>query len=234
MPAGHVRRAPLDHVAAQAHRRVDREAPLLLGDVLLEDVGLDRAAQPVGGHAAALGRDDVEGEHDRRRRVDRHRHADLAEVDAVKQRLHVVERVDGDALAADLPERQRMVGVVAHERRHVERRRQPLLAVVEQVAKALVGLLGRAEARELAHGPEAPAVHRRIHAAGERIDARVADRLGVGQVVLRVERLDGLAAERLNGPPCSGERRYAACQSSYVVGTAAAVVGFIIRAAPGR
>ncbi len=27
----------------QAHRRVDREAPLLLGDVLLEDVGLDRA-----------------------------------------------------------------------------------------------------------------------------------------------------------------------------------------------
>ena len=45
VPARHLRRAPLDHVAQQAHRRVDREAPLLLGDVLLEDVGLDRAAR---------------------------------------------------------------------------------------------------------------------------------------------------------------------------------------------
>ena len=39
-----------------------------------------------------------------------------------EQRLHVVERVDRDALAPDLAERARMVGVVAHQRRHVERR----------------------------------------------------------------------------------------------------------------
>ena len=48
VPARHLGRAVLDHVGDQAHRRLDREAPLLLGDVLLEDVGLDRAAEPVG------------------------------------------------------------------------------------------------------------------------------------------------------------------------------------------
>ena len=52
MPAGHPPRAPLDHVAAQAHRGVDREAPLLLGDVLLEDVRLDRPRQALGGRRA--------------------------------------------------------------------------------------------------------------------------------------------------------------------------------------
>ena len=87
---------------------------------------------------------------------------------------HVVERVDGDALAPDLAERARVVGVVAHQRRHVERRAQARLAVVEQVAEALVGLLGGAEAGELAHRPQPPAVHRRVHAAGERIAARAA------------------------------------------------------------
>ena len=130
-------------------------------------------------------------------RVDRHRDADVAEVDALEQRLHVVERVDGDALAPDLAERARVVGVVAHQRRHVERRREPGLAVVEQVAEALVGLLGGAEARELAHRPQPPAVHRRVDAARERRDSPgtpICSR--VGQVLLGVERLDRLAGER--------------------------------------
>ena len=43
-----------------------------------------------------------------------------------EQRLHVVERVDRDALAADLAQRLRVVGVVAHQRRHVERRLSPV------------------------------------------------------------------------------------------------------------
>jgi len=198
MPARHLQRAPLDHVPQQAHRRVDREAPLLLGDVLLEDVGLDRARQLVARDARRLGRDDVVGHRDRRRRVDRHRHRHLAEVDAAEQRLEVVDRVDGDALAPDLAKRHRVIGVVAHQRRHVERRRQTGLAVVEQVVEALVGLLGRAEARELAEGPQAPAVHRRVDPARERILAGQADRrLEVrGEISGRVERLDLLAGER--------------------------------------
>ena len=121
-----------------------------------------------GADALALRRDHVEGQHHRRRRVDRHRRRHLAHVDPAEQRLHVVERVDRHALAAHLALRARVVGVVAHQRRHVERRRQARLAVVEQVAEALVRLLRRPEAGELAHRPQPPAVHRRVHAARER------------------------------------------------------------------
>ena len=197
VPARQLARAPLHHVAQQAHRLIDREAPLLLGDVLLEDVGLDRPAQPVARHARLLGRHHVERHHDRRRRVDRHRHRDLAEVDAAEQRLHVVERVDRHALAPDLAERARVVGVVAHQRRHVERRAQAGLPVVEQVAEALVGLLGGPEAGELAHRPQPAAVHARVHAARERRLAREPDPLlERADVLRRVERSDRLTRER--------------------------------------
>ena len=54
----------------------DREAPLLLRDVLLEDVGLDRPGEVLRGGALLLGGEHVEGEQDRRRRVDRHRGRD--------------------------------------------------------------------------------------------------------------------------------------------------------------
>ena len=94
-----------------------------------------------------------------------------------EQRLHVVERVDRDALAADLAERARVVGVVAHQRGHVERRREARLAVVEQVAEALVGLLARAEAGELAHRPQAAAVHRGVDAARVGVVAGQPDRV---------------------------------------------------------
>ena len=116
------------------------------------------------GDALLLGHADVEREQDRGGPADRHRDRDLAERDAAEQRLHVVERVDRDALAPDLAERAGVVGVVPHQRRHVERRREAGLAVVEQVAEALVGLLGGAEAGELAHRPQPPAVHRGVHA----------------------------------------------------------------------
>ena len=48
--------------------------------------------------------DRVEGEHHGGRSVDRHRHGDLADVDAVEQRQHVLNRVERDTLAADLAE----------------------------------------------------------------------------------------------------------------------------------
>ena len=101
-------RAPLDHVPDQPHRRIDREAPLLLGDVLLEDVGLDRPAELLRTDALALGGDDVERQHDRRRRVDRHRHRHLVERDPAEQRLHVAHGVDRHALAPDLAQRARV------------------------------------------------------------------------------------------------------------------------------
>ena len=191
MPARHLLRAELDHVHDEPHRGLGREDPLLLRDVLLEDVRLDRPAELGARHALLLADADVEREQHRRRRVDRHRRRDLAERDAGEERLHVRERVDRDALAADLAERPRVVGVVAHQRRHVEGRREARLPVLEQVAEALVRLLGRAEAGELAHRPELPAVHRRVDAARERIDTRVAEVAVVVDVDVlgRVERL---------------------------------------------
>ena len=75
------------------------------------------------------------------------------------------------------PSERCVVGVVAHQRGHVEGRREAGLAVVEQVAEALVGLLARAEAGELAHRPQPPAVHRLVDAARERVGARAPDRV---------------------------------------------------------
>ena len=58
------------------------------------------------------------------------------------------------------------IGVVAHERRHVEGGREAVHAVLEEVLEALVGVVGGAEAGELAHGPEAAAVALGEEAAG--------------------------------------------------------------------
>ena len=64
--------------------------------------------------------------------------------------------------------------------------------MVEQVAVALVGLLGARVAGVLAHRPQLPAVHLAVDAARERVLAGLAEPLGqvVGQVLLGVERLD--------------------------------------------
>src|SRR5207302_545770 len=121
------------------------------------------------------------------------------ERDAGEEGLHVGERVDRDALAPDLAERARMVGVVAHERGHVEGGREAGLAVLQEVVEALVRLLGGAEARELAHRPQLAAVHRRIDPAGERIDA------GVAEVAVVVELDRVRRGERLVLEP--GDRR---------------------------
>ncbi len=96
-----------------------------------------------------------------------------------------------------------MVGVIAHQGRHVEGDREPRLAVVEQVVEALVGLLDRAEAGELAHRPEPPPVHRLIRPPRERELAGAADRrVGVGGgVVRRVERLDRAGRRSSRSPP---------------------------------
>ena len=101
--------------------------------------------------------------------------------------LHVGERVDRDARAADLAERARVVGVVAELRRQVEGDREPGLPALEQVAVARVRLLGRGEARVLADRPRPAAVHVRVRAARVRV---LAGQLGAPVRVLRgVDRL---------------------------------------------
>src|SRR5690349_1551686 len=92
-----------------------------------------------------------------------------------------------------------MVGVVPHERRKIERDGKPRLPAAEQELVALVGIRGRAEARELAHGPEPTAVHRGMHAArkGELPGlAQLSRRIEAVQVPGRIERRHFEAAQR--------------------------------------
>ena len=165
-------RAVGEEVGRDPHRRARRVDVVPARDVLLEDVVLDGAAQPVGGHALILRDELVEEQQQRGRRVDGHRRRDLAERDAVEQHLHVGERVDRDAGAPDLARGVRVVRVVAELRRQVECDREAGLAALEQVAEALVRLLGGGEAGVLADRPGTAAVHVRVRPARERVLAR--------------------------------------------------------------
>ena len=165
----HVRCAVRDAVAHDAHRRRDRIDVLLLRHVLFEDVGLNGARQLVQIVAALLREHDVHRQQNPRGRIDRHRHRDVLQIDAVEQRLHVGERIDRHALTAHLAFAHRMVGVVTHQRRHVEVRRQAGLSLRDEILEAPVGVLAGAEAGDLPHGPQTAAIHRRIRPARERI-----------------------------------------------------------------
>ncbi len=152
----------------------------MLGDELLETVVLDGATD-LGAIDAALVREgDVEGEEHRRGPVDGHGGGDPIEGDPVEEDLHVLEGVDGDAAHPHLAEAPGRIAVVAHERREIEGGGQARLPLLQEVAESLVGLRRRTEAREHAHRPEAPAVHRRLNAAGEGILARKTE---VGEVL---------------------------------------------------
>ena len=93
----------------------------------------------------------------------------------------------------DLAEGARVVGVPAHQGRHVEGDGEPVAAGVEDRPVPLVGVLGAAEAGELPDRPRLAAIAGRVEAAGERVLARPADPLEA-----RVRRLVGRAVDRLD------------------------------------
>jgi hypothetical protein len=86
-------------------------------EVLLQHVVLHGARELRPGDAMTFGNGDIQGQQDDGGRVDRHRRRDAIERNAVEERGHVVERVDGHADTTDLAVGERMVGVVAHLRR---------------------------------------------------------------------------------------------------------------------
>jgi hypothetical protein len=90
-------------------------------------------------------------------------------------RLLLTKRVDRYAAAADLACGEWIIRVAPHERGQVEGGREAglrlaMFRVREEVLEALVRVIGRAEAGELSHGPEAFAIHLGVDAArvGER------------------------------------------------------------------
>ena len=64
-----------------------------------------------------------------------------------------------------------MIGVVAHQRRKIERGGESRLAVLEQELEALVGVARAPKAGELAHRPELAAISRGMDATRVRVDA---------------------------------------------------------------
>ena len=182
--------AVLHQVADQAQVRLGAEEPLLLGDVLLEDVGLQRAVQLAGVDLGPLGGHEHHAEDRDRGTADRHRRGHVTQVDPVEEDLHVGRAVDGHAAVSDLTEGHRVVGVAAHQGRHVEGHRQPAATAAQDHLVALVCLLSVAEASELTDRPRAAAVAGGVQAAGVGELARPL------RVVGAVGRLHGDAAQR--------------------------------------
>ena len=119
-----------------------------------------------------LGDEFVEEEQERCRRVDGHGRRDFAERDVREEELHVRDRVDGHSGPPHLPERMRIVRVVAELGREVESDREARLPPLEQVAEPLVRLLGGCEPCVLADRPRPAPVHVRVGPTRERELAR--------------------------------------------------------------
>ena len=90
----------------------------------------------------------------------------MAQVDAVKQAQHVIHGVDRDPKSTDFTGREGVVTVNAHQGRHVESDAQASLPFLKQETKSFIGLFRIPEAGELAHRPEASAVHVVVNTAG--------------------------------------------------------------------
>ena len=174
IPAWRMHGAPLETVDDESQRRLDRIDPRVLGHVLLQDVVLDRSLKLRCIDALLLRRRDVETVEDDRGAVDRHRRRDLVERNSLEQRLHVGEARDRDAAFPDLAFGARMIGVVAHERREVERHRESRLPVLEQELVARVRVVRAPESGELAHRPQTAAIARGVNPARIRKCARAA------------------------------------------------------------
>ena len=161
-------RSELDRIRHQPHGRARRIDVFFLRDVFLKNVVLKRAGKPRPIHALLLGDREIHCPQNRCRRIDGHRNGDVAQRDSLEQRLHVGQRRDRHAALSDFAQRRGMIRIDAHQRRQIERHRESGLALFEQIAKTRVGLLGRRETCELAHGPQPSAIHRFVDPAGVR------------------------------------------------------------------
>ena len=201
------------HVDREAQRRLDRIDVRAARDELLEDVVLDGALQLAARHPLLLPHHHVHREQHGRRRVDGHGRGHTIERNAVEQARQIVYRVDRHSGAAHLPLSHGMVRVVPHLCREIERDRQPRLTRREQMLEPRVRLLRGPEPGVLSHGPQLAAIHRGMHAPGERKRARSAElarRLGA-PVVGTVDRL---AVAHLAPTAASAERIRAANATS--------------------
>ena len=187
-----VRFAIGEQVGDQAHRGPGRKDVGAARRVLLEDVVLDGARDLFRRASLLLRHELIEQQQHRRGGIDRHRRRDPVQGYAVKQDLHVLERVDRDTDLADLAVGHGVVRVIADLGGQVEGDREPGLALVEQVAVALVGFRRCAEACVLAHGPQAAAIH--VFVDAPRVWECARRRFLAAPILRRVNRLQRDAA----------------------------------------
>ena len=91
-----------EDVGDDAHRLPGRIDIGVAHHEFLENVVLDCAREFLGHHALFLARHDIERQYRQHRAIHRHRDAHLVERDAVKERAHVEDRIDGDTRHADI------------------------------------------------------------------------------------------------------------------------------------
>ena len=187
------------HILDQPHARPRRDDPFFLGDELLQHIRLGRPAQLIAPVPGTFRGHQVHRQQDVGGRVDRHRGGDTIQRQAAEQDFHVLQRIDRHALPAHLPLRPCVVGVVAHQRRHVKRHRQPRLPMLQKIMEAPVAVLRRPKAGELPHRPQPPSIHCRMDAARKRIlagQSQIAGRIVRRQVVRGIQARDLHIRER--------------------------------------
>src|SRR3984957_4328491 len=133
IPVGKLLAAPRKNIGDDAHGRAKRIDVSAASDVLLENVVLDSAGETLKICALLFGDCDVEGEKNRGGGIDGHRGGDVLERDAVEERLHVFEGVDGDADFADFTLRERVVGIHADLGGEIEGDGEPVNALRQEV-----------------------------------------------------------------------------------------------------
>ena len=186
-PVRQVLAAVFEHVDGELDAGRRREDVGAAAHVFFKDVVLEEEAYRVRVYVVLLREGDVEGEHDDGVRVRRRAYlAHLLEGYALEERFDVGEGVYRDADLSDFAFGHRVVGVVAHLSRQVERDGEARAALLYDVTEASVGFFSGGEARVLPHRPElAVAVHVLADAARERIVARFAE-LGLEVLALYV------------------------------------------------
>src|SRR6185437_8100298 len=95
------------------------------------------------GDAALFGGGDEERPDDGCRAVDGHRGGYFVEGQVAQEDVHIAERIDGDATAAELAFGPGFVVVVAHECGHIEGDGEAVVAGGEEILVTLVGLFDR-------------------------------------------------------------------------------------------
>src|SRR5262245_1527392 len=100
----------------RGRRRTD---PLFLCDIFFQYVVLQCPLKMSGANSLAFRYRQIHGEKNNGWAIDSHRYAHLIERDVAKECFHVRQGVDGNPASSHLAFRSRIVGVVAHESRHV-------------------------------------------------------------------------------------------------------------------